>query len=49
MDGWVYFEIRKGMYGFPQAGTLTQQFLEEQLSKHGYVQSKLTPGLWMLR
>ena len=21
-DGWVFFEIRKGMYGLPQAGVL---------------------------
>ena len=34
------------MYGFPQAGLLAQQFLENRLSKHRYVQSKPIPGFW---
>ena len=45
-EGWVYVEIRKGMYGLPQAGSLAQELLEKQLTKNGYTQSKLTPGLW---
>jgi hypothetical protein len=24
-DGWVYIEIQKGVYGLPQAGTLTNE------------------------
>jgi hypothetical protein len=39
-------EIRKGMYGLPQAGIIAQQLLEERLAKHGYCQSTTTPGLW---
>ena len=27
-DGYLYLEIRKGMYGLPQAGILTQKLLE---------------------
>ena len=34
------------MYGLPQAGLLAQQLLEKRLEKHGYTQSKQTPGLW---
>ena len=34
------------MYGLPQAGIIAQQLLEERLAKHGYCQSKTTPGLW---
>jgi hypothetical protein len=34
------------MYGLPQAGIIAQQLLEERLAKHGYRQSKTTPGLW---
>jgi hypothetical protein len=34
------------MHGLPQAGIIAQQLLEESLSKHGYCQSKTTPGLW---
>ena len=39
------FKLKKWMHGFPQAGLLEKQLLEEWLSKHGYVQSKITPGL----
>jgi hypothetical protein len=28
-DGWVYIEIRKGMYGLPRAGILSNQLLEK--------------------
>ena len=45
-DGYVYVEIRKGMYGLPQAGLLAQELLEQRLGKQGYTQSKVTPGFW---
>ena len=45
-DGYVYVEIRKGMYGLPQAGMLAQELLKQRLMKHGYAQSKVTPGFW---
>ena len=45
-DGYIYIEIRKGMYGLPQAGLLAQELLEKRLNEHGYRQSKLIPGLW---
>ena len=45
-DGWVYLEVRKGMYGLPQAGILAHQLLEKRLNEKGYVQSKLTPSFW---
>jgi len=28
-DGYVYIEIRRGMYGLPQSGLLAQQLLEK--------------------
>jgi hypothetical protein len=31
-DGWVYIEIRKGMYGLKQAGLLANQLLQTRLS-----------------
>jgi hypothetical protein len=34
-DGWVYIEIRKGMYGLPQVGILANILLEQQLSNKG--------------
>jgi len=45
-DGYVYCEIRKGMYGLPQAGIIAQELLQERLAKVGYHQSKIVPGLW---
>ena len=35
-DGWVYFEIRRGVYGLPQSGMLSNKLLEERLNKAGY-------------
>ena len=31
-DGFVYVEVRKGMYGLPQAGILAQELLEKRLN-----------------
>ena len=35
-DGWVYVEVRQGIYGLPQACILAQELLEERLNKKGY-------------
>jgi hypothetical protein len=45
-NGYIYFEIQKGMYGLPQAGIIFQQLLEERLKKHSHRQSQMTLGLW---
>ena len=45
-NSFVYLEIRRGMYGLPQAGILAQQLLEKQLNNKGYSQENLVPGLW---
>jgi hypothetical protein len=45
-DGGVYIEIRKGMYGLPQARILANQLFEKQLAAKGYYQCQHTPGLW---
>lgn len=45
-NGIVFVEICKGMYGLPQAGKLANEQLQEHLAKHGYRQTKATPGLW---
>ncbi|KAL7481030.1 hypothetical protein ACHAW6_006706, partial [Cyclotella cf. meneghiniana] len=45
-DGMVFVEIRRGMYGLPQAGLLAQELLEQRLIKNGYFQSTRTPRLW---
>jgi hypothetical protein len=45
-NGHVMIEIRKGMYGLPQAGLLAQLQLIDHLSKFGYNPVEHTPGLW---
>jgi hypothetical protein len=47
VDGWVYIEIRKGMYGLRQAGLLANQLLQTRLAPFGYYPSRHTPGLWL--
>jgi hypothetical protein len=42
----VTVEIRKGMYGLPQAGILAHDRLVEHLAAHGYVKTKHTAGLF---
>ena len=45
-NGSVCVEIRKGMYGLPQAGLLANKLLVKQLNKHRYHQNTIIPGLW---
>jgi hypothetical protein len=47
VDGWVYIEIRKGMYGLNQAGLLANQLLQTSLAPFGYYPARHTPGLWL--
>jgi hypothetical protein len=39
-------QIRKGMYGLPQAGILANKLLKEQSVHHGYFKQPHTPGPW---
>ena len=45
-DGHVLVEIRKGMYGLPQAGQLAYERLVAHLAPFGYSPCRHTPGLW---
>ena len=45
--GYVYMQIRKGMYGFPQAGILANKKLIRHLKPYGYKPARHTPGLWI--
>jgi hypothetical protein len=47
VDGWVYLEIRKGMYCLKQAGMLANQLLQKMLKPFGYHPARHTPGLWL--
>jgi hypothetical protein len=43
VDGWVYIEIRKGMYGLKQAGLLAKQLLQNRLAPFRYYPARQTP------
>ena len=45
-NGWIYFQLSKGMYGLKQAGRLANDLLSQRLCKHGYYECATTPGLW---
>jgi hypothetical protein len=45
-NGYLYIEVRKGMYGLPQVGLLANVILPKQLVKHGYSPVPHTHGLW---
>jgi hypothetical protein len=45
-NGWIYFEVSKGIYGLKQAGKLAIDLLAKRLHVHGYYQCATTPGLW---
>jgi hypothetical protein len=47
VEGWVYIEILKGMYGLKQAGLLANQLLQTRLAPFGYYPARHTPGLWL--
>jgi hypothetical protein len=44
--GYVYAEIRRGMYGLPQAGRIANDQLTAFLAPKGYTPVPITPGLW---
>ena len=48
-NGYIYVEIRKGIYGLPQVGQLAQDLLECCLKQHGYPQSQITAVLWLCK
>ena len=46
VNGFLYVEIRKGMYGLPQSGRIANDRLIKFLAPHGYAPVPITPGLW---
>jgi hypothetical protein len=46
LNGYVYMEICKGMYGLPQAGILPNKLLKKCLAIHSYYEQPHTPGLF---
>jgi hypothetical protein len=47
VEGRVYIEIRKGMYGLKQARLLVNQLLQHRLAPFGYYPARHTPVLWL--
>lgn len=45
--GFVMVELRKGIYGLPQAGILANQLLITRLAEGGYHPAPYTPGLYL--
>ena len=39
-DGFIYFRIKKAIYGLKQSGALANQMLARILKKEGYYQAK---------
>jgi hypothetical protein len=48
-NGFVYMEIRKGMYGLAQACILANKLLVKRLAIHGYAPTIHTPGFGLTR
>jgi hypothetical protein len=48
-DGYVYLEIRRGMYGLKEAGIIAFNQLVKKLAPSGYEPMPFTPGLWRHR
>jgi len=46
LNGFVYLEIHKAIYGLPQGGILANKLLRKRLAPHGYYEVAHTPGLW---
>ena len=44
--GFVYWEIRKAIYGLPNAGRLANERLRQKLKPAGFYEVAHTPGLW---
>jgi hypothetical protein len=48
-DGFVYLEIRRGMYGLKEAAIIAFNQLVRKLAPSGYEPMPFTPGLWRHR
>jgi hypothetical protein len=47
VNGWIYIEIRKCMYGLKQTGLLAIQLLQTRLVPFVFYTAHRTPGLWL--
>ena len=49
VEGWVYCEIKTGVYSLPHAGKVANKRLNKHLAPFGYKPVKHTPDLWTHR
>ncbi len=45
-NGYVHLEMRRAVWGLPQAGIIANKWLHLKLALFGYFQHVNTPGLW---
>ena len=45
-EGYVHLEMRRAVWGLPQAGILANKRLRRKLAPFGYFEHAKTPGLW---
>ena len=46
LNGYIYLEMRRAVWGLPQASILANKLLRQRLLPHGYYKCNNTPGLW---
>jgi hypothetical protein len=46
LNGYVHLEMRRAVWGLPQAGILANKRLRRKLAPFGYYECVNTPGLW---
>ena len=46
LNGFVHLEMRRAVWGLPQAGILANKRLRQKLAPFGYYECANTPGLW---
>jgi hypothetical protein len=46
LNGHIYLEMQRAMWGLPQAGILANKFLKKWFAPHRYFECKQMPGLW---
>ena len=46
LNGYIHLEMRRAVWGLPQAGILANKCLRHKLAQFGYFESTNTLGLW---
>ena len=46
LNGFIYLEMHRAVWGLPQAGILANKLLRKRLLPHGYCECSNTPGPW---